>query len=182
MRISIIGFIMLLALGVLVASLPADAQQAGRLRRIGYLSPSSPPESSAESAARVAAFRQGLHDFGWIEGQNLAIEYRWAAGQSDRLPALAEELVRLPVELIAVGGNHVVQVVKESTTTIPIVMLVAADVVETGLVASLARPGGNVTGFSFHAGSEVEGRRLQKRIAAPRGCRELERELAPWLS
>src|SRR5262249_13518085 len=136
MRISIIGLIMLLALGVLAAPLPADAQQAGRLRRIGFLSFSSPPEPSADSAARVAAFRQGLHDFGWIEGKNIAVEYRGRAERRDPLPALAEELVRLPVELIAVAGNSVVQVVKETTTTVPIVMLIAADVVETGLVAS----------------------------------------------
>lgn len=160
MRISIIGLIMLLALGVLAAPLPADAQQAGRLRRIGFLSPSSPPESSADSAARVAAFRQGLHDFGWIEGQNIAIEYRWAAGRQDHLPALAEELVRLPVEIIAVAGSTVVQVVKEATTTIPIVMLIAADVVETGLVASLARPGGNITGQSDSA-IELDGKLLE---------------------
>jgi len=160
MRISIIGLIMLLALGMLAAPLPADAQQAGRLRRIGYLSASSPPESSADSAARVAAFRQGLHDFGWIEGQNIAIEYRWAAGRQDHLPALAEELVRLPVELIAVGGNNMVRVVKETTTTIPIVMLIAADVVETGLVASLARPGGNITGQSDSA-IELDGKLLE---------------------
>ena len=160
MCISTISLILTLAFGVLVAPLSADAQQAGRLRRIGYLSASSPPESSADSAARVAAFRQGLRDFGWIEGQNIAIEYRWAAGRLDHLPALAEELVRLPVELIAVGGNNVVRVVKETTTTIPIVMLIAADVVETGLVASLARPGGNITGQSDSA-IEFDGKLLE---------------------
>jgi putative ABC transport system substrate-binding protein len=160
MRISIIGLIMLLALGVLAAPLPADAQQAGRLRRIGYLSLSSPPESSADSAARVAAFRQGLHDFGWIEGQNIAIEYRWAAGRPDRLPALAEELVHLPVDLLVAGGNNVVRTAKQATTTIPIVMLIAADVVETGLVASLARPSGNITGQSDSA-IELDGKLLE---------------------
>jgi putative tryptophan/tyrosine transport system substrate-binding protein len=107
--------------------------------------------ASADSTARVAAFRQGLREFGWIEGQNIAIEYRWAAGRQDRLPALAAELVRLQVELIVAGGNTAVQAAKEATTTIPIVMPLAADVVETGLVASLARPGGNITGWSDSA-------------------------------
>jgi putative ABC transport system substrate-binding protein len=146
MRISTIGLMMILALGVLAAPLSSDAQPAGKIRRIGFLTLAATPESSVDSAARVTAFRQGLREFGWIEGQNIAIEYRWAAGQPDRLPALAEELVRLPVDLIVVSANPVVQAAKEATTTIPIVMLIAADVVETGLVASLARPGGNITG------------------------------------
>ena len=126
--------------GVLAAPLPADAQQAGKTRRIGFFTLQAPPESSADSAARVAAFRQGLREFGWIEGQNIAIEYRWAAGKPDRLPALAAELVRLQVELIVAGGNSAVQAAKDATTTSPIVMPLAADVVETGLVASLAQP------------------------------------------
>ena len=138
MRISTIGLMLTLALGILAAALPADAQQVGKIRRIGFLTLNAPPESSADSAARVAAFRQGLREFGWIEGQNLTIEYRWAAGRSDRLPALAKELVLLQVDLIVAGGGTVVQAVKEATTTIPIVMSLAADVVETGLVASLS--------------------------------------------
>jgi putative ABC transport system substrate-binding protein len=151
MRISAIGLMLALTLGVLAAPLPATAQQAGNIRRIGFLTAFAPPESSAESAARVAAFRQGLREFGWIEGQNLAIEYRWAAGRSDRLPALAKELVLLQVDLIVAGGNSTVQAAKQATTTIPIVMPAAADVVETGLVVSLARPGGNITGQSDSA-------------------------------
>jgi len=139
MRISPIGFIMALTLSALASSLQADAQPAGKIRRIGFLTLNAPPESSADSAARVAAFRQGLREFGWIEGQNIAIEYRWAAGRSDRLSALAEELVRLQVDLIVVGGNPVVKAAKQATATIPIVMTLAADVVETGLVASLAQ-------------------------------------------
>jgi ABC-type uncharacterized transport system substrate-binding protein len=157
MRIRIMSLIMTLALGVLAAVLPADAQPAGQVRRIGFLTLAAPPESSVDSAARITAFRQGLREFGWIEGQNIAIEYRWAAGQPDRLPALAEELVHLPVDLIVVSGNTVVQATKEATTTVPIVMLIAADVVETGLVASLARPGGNITGRS-------------ERVACTAGC------------
>jgi putative ABC transport system substrate-binding protein len=108
MRINTIGLIITLALGVLVAPLPADAQQGGSTRRKGFLMPQAPPESSADSTARVAAFRQGLREFGWIEGQNIAIEYRWAAGRPDRLPALAAELVRLEVDLIVAGGNPAV--------------------------------------------------------------------------
>ena len=160
MRLSTIGLMMALALGVLAAPLPVDAQQAGHIRRIGFLSLTLPPESSAESVARVAAFRQGLREFGWIEGQNIAIEYRWAAGRLARLPALAEELVRLQVDLIVAGNNSVVQAAKNATTTIPIVMPLAADVVETGLVASLARPGGNITGRSDSA-IELDGKLLE---------------------
>ena len=148
MRRSPIGLLMTFILATLTVPLPADAQPAGHSRRIGYLSFRPPPESAAESVALLAAFRQGLREFGWIEGQNIAIEYRWAAGRSDRLPALAAELVHLPVDLIVAGGNNVVRAAKEATTTIPIVMPLAADVVETGLVASLARPGGNITGHS----------------------------------
>src|SRR5262245_43582356 len=160
MRIGTIGLMLALTLGVLAAPLPADAQPAGKIRRIGFLTMASPPESSADSAARVAAFRQGLREFGWIEGQNIAIEYRWAAGRSDRLPDLVKELVRLPVDLIVVGGGNVVQVVKDATTTIPIVMSLAADVVETGLVASLARPGGNITG-RYDSAIELDGKLLE---------------------
>ena len=160
MRISPIGFIMALTFSALASSLQADAQPAGKIRRIGFLTLNAPPESSADSAARVAAFRQGLREFGWIEGQNIAIEYRWAAGRSDRLSALAEELVRLQVDLIVVGGNPVVKAAKQATTTIPIVMTLAADVVETGLVASLAQPGGNITGRSDSA-IELDGKLLE---------------------
>src|SRR5262249_43340454 len=127
MRISTIGLMLALTLGVLAAPLPTDAQPAGKVRRIGFLTMASPPESSADSSARVEVFQQGLREFGWIEGQNLAIEYRWAAGRSDRLPALAEELIRLQVDLIVAGGNTVVQAVKDATTTIPIVTPLASD-------------------------------------------------------
>src|SRR5215468_5576202 len=114
MHISTISLMLILILGVLAAALPSDAQPAGKVRRIGFLTLAAPPESSVDSAARVTAFRQGLREFGWIEGQNIAIEYRWAAGQPDGLPALAEELVRLPVDLIVVSGNSVVQAAKEA--------------------------------------------------------------------
>ena len=143
---------------LLATALTVDAQQSKKAATIGILT--FGPESSAGSEARVEAFRQGLREFGWIEGQNLTIEYRWAAGRQDRLPALAEELVRLQVDLIVAGGVNVVQAVKDATTTIPIVMPLAADVVETGLVASLARPGGNITGQSDSA-IELDGKLLE---------------------
>lgn len=160
MRTYIIGLMMILAFGVLAAPLPADAQPAGPIRRLGFLASLLPPESSAESAARVAAFQQGLREFGWIEGQNIAIEYRWAAGRQDLLPALAVELVCLQVDCIVAGGNNVVRTAKQATTTIPIVMPLAGDVVETGLVASLARPGGNTTGLSDST-TDLDGKLLE---------------------
>ncbi|MEE8608118.1 MAG: ABC transporter substrate-binding protein [Nitrospiraceae bacterium] len=119
-----------------------EAQQVGKVYRIGYLKRGAGPN------ARDEAFRQALRDLGWIEGRNITTEYRWAAGRMDRLPALAEELARLKVDLIVTAGRAVTQAAKNATRTIPIVMAVAADAVENGLVASLARPGGNVTGLS----------------------------------
>ncbi len=95
------------------------------------------------------AFRQALRDLGWIEGQNIAIEYRWAAGKRDHLPALAKELVRLKVDLIVTASRAAAKATKNATRTIPIVMASAPDAVEHGLVASLARPGGNITGMSM---------------------------------
>ena len=142
-------YVVTITLILLATALTVDAQPSKKAATIGILHPAAP--ESADSAARVEAFRQGLRAFGWIEGQNLTIEYRWAAGRPDRLPALAEELVRLQVDLIVAGGNTTVQAAKQATTTIPIVMPLAADVVETGLVASLARPGGNITGQSDSA-------------------------------
>ncbi|HEY5870421.1 MAG TPA: ABC transporter substrate-binding protein [Candidatus Tectomicrobia bacterium] len=142
-------YVVTITLLLLATALTVDAQPLKKAATIGILHPAAP--ESADTAARVEAFRQGLRAFGWIEGQNLTIEYRWAAGRPDRLPALAEELVRLHVDLIVAGGNTTVQAAKQATTTIPIVMSLAADVVETGLVASLARPGGNITGQSDSA-------------------------------
>ena len=120
----------------------AEAQQAGKVPRIGYLGPRARP------IAGDKAFLQALRDLGWIEGQNIAIEYRWVARKWDRLPALSEELVRLKVDIIVVTYQRVAQAAKNATRTIPIVMAWAPDAVENGLVASLARPGGNITGMS----------------------------------
>ncbi len=114
----------------------------GKMARIGYLHFRAGPTANDE------AFLQSLRDLGWIEGQNIAIEYRWAAGRRDRYPVMAEDLVRLKVDLIVTATRRAAQSAKNATRTIPIVMLVSSDAVENELVASLARPGGNVTGMS----------------------------------
>jgi putative ABC transport system substrate-binding protein len=124
----------------------AHAQQARKIPVIGYL-------DFGAAIDRDEAFFQGLRDFGWIEGQNIAVEHRFAEGRIDRFPALATELVGMKVDLIVTRTASAVQAAKRATTTIPIVMVRAADAVENKLVASLARPGGNVTGMSEdHAG------------------------------
>ena len=127
-------------------SFPAAAQQPKKVPRIGYLSLLDP----AAESARAEAIRLALRDLGYIEGQNIAIEYRYAEGKRDRTPELAAELVRLKVDIIVVaGGDRVIQAAKNATKTIPIVMTGGgSDPVEAGLVESLARPGGNVTGLT----------------------------------
>jgi putative tryptophan/tyrosine transport system substrate-binding protein len=147
---SILVAMMLLAVGV-----TAQAQQPTKVPRIGYLVASNPSPASA----RIEAFRQGLRDLGYIEGQNLIIEYRYAEGKLDRLPELAAELVRLKVDAIFVTSTSAVQAAKKATTTVPIVS-VSGDPVGLGLVASLARPGGNVTGLA-NLTSELAGKRLE---------------------
>jgi len=122
----------------------ADAQQAGKIPRIGFLDTST----ASGMAGLVEAFRQELGKLGWIEGKNIAIEYRFAEQKPERIPELAAELVRLKVDLIVTSGGRAVLAAKSATTTIPIVMALASDPVGAGLVASLARPGGNVTGLS----------------------------------
>src|SRR5262249_48379671 len=122
----------------------AEAQQPRKIFRIGYLDASTP----AGMAVLIDAFRQELNKLGWIEGKNLTIEYRFAEQKTERLPELAAELVRLKVDLIVVAGGPTTLAAKGATTTIPVVMANVADPVGLGLVASLARPGGNVTGFS----------------------------------
>ena len=132
----------------------AQAQQAGKIFRIGFLDPST----ASGSAVLVEAFRQELSKLGWIEGKNITIEYRFAEQKNERLPELAADLVRLKVDLIVVSGRQSALAAKKATTTIPIVMTNAGDPVGAGLVASLARPGGNVTGLS----SLVERAKYQK--------------------
>jgi len=134
----------------------AAGAQTGKVWQIGYLSPVAPEAGSP----RVAAFRQGLRELGWIEGQNVALETRSAEGKLDRLPRLAAELVRLKVDVIVALTNPAIDAARKATVSIPIVMVVATDPVATGFVASLARPGGNVTGLTLQRG-DVLGKTLQ---------------------
>jgi ABC-type uncharacterized transport system substrate-binding protein len=140
-------------LAVLVAPLGVDAQPPAKAPRIGILRPGSPADPFVE------AFRQGLRELGYAEGQNIRIEYRWAEGRDERLSGLAAELVRLKVDVIVAGGSGALPA-KNATTAIPIVMPVIADPVRLGLVASLARPGGNVTGLTTQS-DELPGKWMQ---------------------
>jgi putative tryptophan/tyrosine transport system substrate-binding protein len=145
-------------MGAMVLALcsSALAQQAARIARIGVLAGSS---SSGESP-RVEAFRQGLRDLNYVEGKNLAIEYRYANARFDKLPALADELIQLKVDVLVVSTTPAVQAAKNATRTIPIVFFGVFDPVAAGLVESLARPGGNVTGFTNIA-TTLAGKRLE---------------------
>ena len=148
----------LVATVVLVFGVAAEAQQAKKVPRIGVLLPSDP----ATDSNRSEAIRRALRELGYIEGQNIAIEYRYEEGKRDRLPELAAELVRLKVDIILVaGGDPVIQAAKDATKTIPIVMVgQGSDPVEAGLIESLARPGGNVTGITT-LNRELGGKRLE---------------------
>ena len=146
----------LLATAILISAPVAHAQQPGKIFRIGFLDTST----ASGSAVLVEAFRQELSKLGWIEGKNITIEYRFAEQKPERLPELAADLVRLKVDLIVVTGTPPALAAKKATTTIPIVMANVADPVGAGLVASLARPGGNVTGFSSLA-TELNTKRLE---------------------
>jgi putative ABC transport system substrate-binding protein len=138
-------------------SLSANAQQPKKVHRVGYLMPGSPNSESADSEG----IRLALRELGYIEGQNIAFEYRYAVGKRDRFPELAAELVRLKVDIVIVdGGNNPARALKNATNTIPIVMMGGSDPVEAGLVKSLARPGGNVTGLTNFA-RELGGKRLE---------------------
>ncbi|MDZ4347015.1 MAG: ABC transporter substrate-binding protein [Candidatus Binatia bacterium] len=157
-----------LALGAMLfaLSIPAQAQQPTNIPRIGYLT----TVSLSAISARIEAFRQGLRELGYVEGKNIVIEYRSAEGKPDRVPALAAELVRLKVDIIVTTGSAPTRAAKEATSTIPIVMTNDADPIATGFVASLARPGANITGLSTLA-PQLSGKRL-----------EILREVVPKLS
>jgi putative ABC transport system substrate-binding protein len=146
-----------LTLGALAAPLAAEAQQAGKVYRIGYLT--VPSRETAQGVAN--SFQLGLRDLGWIEGQNVVVDYRFADSNLDRLPDLAAELARLRADVIVAGANAAVIAAKTATPTIPIVMFLAFDPVGSGLVPSLARPGGNVTGLTVSSGPEIYGKQLQ---------------------
>ena len=164
MKKKIIGF----ALGALLFALsfPAEAQQPAKIPRVAYLGGASP----SAIAARTEALRQGLRELGYAEGKNIALEFRYAEEKLDRIPALVADLVRLKVDVIVTAGGTSTRAAKEATTTIPIVMAQDNDPVGNGFVASLARPGGNVTGLATLA-PEISGKRL-----------ELLKEIVPRLS
>jgi putative tryptophan/tyrosine transport system substrate-binding protein len=157
----------MLAGGLLSASLAAEAQQLAKVPRIGILWTDSP----GDSALRVEAFRQGLLEWGYVEGRTIAIETRWAEGMEAWISVLAGELIGLKVDLIVAGSTPAVLVAKKGSQTIPIVFATAGDPVGSGLVPSIARPGGNVTGLSLLA-PELVARQLQLlKEAVPRASR-----------
>ena len=142
--------------------LSADAQQTtGKIPRIAFLSRElHPSDARAADTRRLEFFRQGLRELGYIEGKNLTIEYRYAEGRPERLPALAEELVRLRVDIIVTDTAASARAARKATSTIPIVMVSAGNPIQAGLVTSLARPGGNVTGLTGLI-SELHGKRVE---------------------
>jgi putative ABC transport system substrate-binding protein len=137
-------------------SLSAEAQQPTKIPRIGYLGATSP----AATAARIDAFKQGMRELGYVEGKTIVIDYRWAEGKLDLIPGLAAELVRLNVDVIVTAGPADTKGAKQATSTIPIVMGFDNDPIGNGFVASLARPGGNITGLSTLA-PEISGKQLE---------------------
>lgn len=161
-----IGVTLAVALSVLLSVPTTRAQPAGRLHRIGFLGNST----AALEANLVEPFREGLRALGYAEGRDLVIEYRWAEGQYERLPALIAELMAQKVELIVTAGTPATLAVKKATTAVPVVMVAVGDPVGTGIVASLSHPGGNVTGLTSIS-TEMDGKRL-----------ELLREVIPTVS
>jgi len=152
------SFLGALASGLLAVPLAVEAQQAGKVPRVGYLSPGS--SSDPVRLRRFEAFRQGLRELGYVEGQNIVLEPRWAEGQYARYPALVADLVRLKVGVIVVVGGTATKAAKEVTRTVPIVMSLVVDPVGSGLIPSLAHPGGNVTGTSIMA-PDLVGKQLE---------------------
>ncbi len=154
-----------LVLAALAASIGAGAQHAEKLHRIGALSPDIPPPGL------ITAFKEAFHELGYVEGKNFTLELRHAEGRDERLAALAEELVRLNVDVILAVNTAAAQAAKKATASIPIVMTRVADPVKTGLVPRLSRPGGNITGLSFMP-DEVSEKRLELlKEALPRAVR-----------
>jgi len=148
-----------IALGALLSALfaSAQAQQAAKIPRIGYVEASGGPQAPGPW---VEAFRQGLKDLGYLEGKNIVIDYRYAEGKQDRIPSLVAELVQLNVDILVAPLLPAVRAAKEATKTIPIVMVLAVDPVATGIVGSLARPGGNITGLT-RLTRDLSGKRLE---------------------
>lgn len=150
------AFIGVLASGLLAAPVIVEAQEARRVRRIGYLDQGS----AARSGAYVDGLKRGLRDLGWVEGRNIAVEVRFAEGKTDQLSALAAELVRLDADVIVTSTTPAALAAKRATTTIPIVIGFTADPVGSGIVGSLAHPGGNITGWT-HSGLELRAKYLE---------------------
>ena len=159
-------FLALSGVAVLAAPLAAAAQDVGKLPRIGFLGNSTP----ALEANLVGPFRKGLRDLGYVEGENILIEYRWAEGDYERFPALIAELIASNVDVIVTAGTPATLAVKKATMSIPVVMVAVGDPVGTGIVPSLSRPGGNITGLTSIS-PELDGKRL-----------ELLREVVPEVS
>jgi putative ABC transport system substrate-binding protein len=155
-RASLFLAALILPLTVAVLGFPpvSEAQQAGKMGRIGILRSGSPPDPYVES------FRQGLRELGYVEGRNIVLEYRWAKGRDEPLPALAADLVRLKVDVLVASGALPVQALRHATSDIPIVVPVIGDPVSLGVAASFARPGGNVTGFAYQT-DELAGKWVQ---------------------
>jgi putative tryptophan/tyrosine transport system substrate-binding protein len=149
---------LILALTILVALLAAEAQPRAKIPRVGFLR--EVRQADEPRFGQLEEFRHGLHDLGYVEGQNIFLEVRWSEGRLDRLAELVAELVRLQVDVLVVHGSQGVRAAKDATSTIPIVMARQDDADEHGFVASLARPGGNITGLSFQTG-ELSGKWLE---------------------
>ena len=162
------AFIGTLTGGLLAAPLAAEAQQPIRVWRIGFLGPGS--YSSGDP--RVEALRLGLRELGYAEGRNLAFEFRWAEGNAGRLPALAAELAKLKIDTVVTQGTQATDAARRAITTTPIVFSVAGDPIGDGLVASLARPGGNVTGLTDIA-PDIAGKRVELLREAVPGIRRI---------
>jgi putative tryptophan/tyrosine transport system substrate-binding protein len=174
------AFLVALSAGLLVAPPATVAQEARKSPLIGYLGLNKDPEGTSQASPSMVeasskhlldAFRQGLQDAGWVEGQNIRVEFRYADGVAERLPGLVAELIRLKVDVIVTTNSATTRAAKDATKTIPIVMATSADAVGEGLVTSLAHPAGNITGMTALIGSEIAGKQL-----------ELLRELTPTAS
>jgi len=163
-RLRTLGLVVTLALGILLAPLAAAAQQAGKVYRVALVFTASPVSEMAGPDPRhplARAFLHALRALGYVEGQNLIFERRSAEGKLERFPDIVAELVRLKADVIVTSGDEITQRAREVTTTVPIVMWGGRNAVELGLVQSLARPGGNVTGLTVTPGPEIEAKRLQ---------------------
>jgi putative ABC transport system substrate-binding protein len=147
----------MLLLPLFATPLTADSQSSGKVYRIGFITMGAPKEAQH----LIKALDEGLRELGYMEGRNIVFERRFAEGKQERLPALAAELVRLNVDAIVTGANPIITAVKQATATIPVVMAVSRDPVGSGFVASLARPGGNITGFSNDPGPDILGKNME---------------------